>query len=89
MFLASLASCYALALAHVARKRSIELADVAVRAVGEYDGPKFVKLRVEVTTSHPREELQKFVDKAITWCYVSNTLNSDVKLDYSIDSVSA
>jgi uncharacterized OsmC-like protein len=44
---------------------------------------------VEVVSSHPREELQKFVDKAVTWCYVSNTLNSDVKLEYSIDQVQA
>ena len=76
VFLASLASCYALAIAHVARKRSIELADVAVRAVGEYDGPKFVKVRVEVTSSHSREELEPLLSRASAVCYVSNTLRA-------------
>jgi uncharacterized OsmC-like protein len=76
VFLASLASCYALAIAHVARKRSIELGDVAVRAVGEYDGPKFVKLRVEVTSSHPPHELEPLLARASAVCYVSNTLRT-------------
>ena len=76
MFLASLASCYALAIAHVARKRGIELADVAVRAVGEYDGPRFVKLRVEVTSSHPAAELEPLLERASAVCYVSNTLRA-------------
>jgi putative redox protein len=76
VFLASLASCYALAVAHVARKRNIELADVAVRAVGEYNGPRFVKLRVEVTSSHPREELEPLLARASAVCYVSNTLRT-------------
>lgn len=74
VFLASLASCYALAIGHVARKRGIELADVAVRAVGEYDGPKFVKVRVEVNSTHRREELEPLLSRASAVCYVSNTL---------------
>ena len=76
VFLASLASCYALAIAHVARKRSIELADVTVRAVGEYDGPRFVKVRVEVNSSHPRGELEPLLSRASAVCYVSNTLRA-------------
>lgn len=76
VFLASLASCYALALAHVARKRRIELADIAVRAVGEYDGPRFVKLRVEVTSSHPPEDLEPLLARASAVCYVSNTMRA-------------
>ncbi len=74
VFLASVASCFALAVAHVARKRDIELEDLSVRAVGTYDGPKFVKIRVEVTSSHEREELEQLVERASNVCYVSNTL---------------
>ena len=60
----------------MARKRRIELAGVAVRAVGEYDGPKFVKVRVEVSSSHPREELEPLLSRASAVCYVSNTLRA-------------
>ena len=76
MFLASLASCFTLALAHVARKRQIELPDISVRVVGTYDGPKFVHVRVEVTSSHPREELEKLAERASAVCYVSNTIRA-------------
>lgn len=63
-------------MAHVARKRSIELADLAVVAVGTYDGPKFSHIRVEVTSSHEREELEHLVERAKLVCYVSNTLRT-------------
>lgn len=61
-------------MAHVARKRGIELEDLAVRATGTYDGPKFVNVRVEVRSSHEREELNRLVERANAVCYVSNTL---------------
>jgi putative redox protein len=74
LFLASFASCFALSVAHVARKRGIELEDLSVRAVGTYGGPKFVNIRIEVTSSHDRAELEKLVERASAVCYVSNTL---------------
>lgn len=74
LFLASFASCFALSLAHVARKRGIELEDLSVRAIGTYGGPKFVSVRIEVTSSHDRAELEKLVERASAVCYVSNTL---------------
>jgi putative redox protein len=75
VFLASLASCFALAIAHVARKREVELPDLAVKATGTYDGPKFVNIRLDVTSSHnDREELASCVERASSVCYVSNTL---------------
>ena len=84
LFLAALGSCFTMAVYHAAKKRSVELADLAVTTTGHYEGLRFSEIKVEVVSTHPREELQKFVDKAKTWCYVSNTLNSDVKLDYVI-----
>ena len=68
----------------MARKRSIQLADVGVRAVGEYDGPRFVKLRVEVTSSHPREELEPLLARASAVCYVSNTMRTVNDVDVVI-----
>ncbi len=74
LFLASLASCFALAVAWAARKQGVVLEDLAVRAVGTYQGPKFAELRVEVSSSHERAELEKIVQRAKGACYVSNTL---------------
>ncbi len=74
LFLASLASCFALAVAWAARKQGVVLEDLAVRAVGTYQGPKFAELRVEVTSSHERAELERIVQRAKGACYVSNTL---------------
>lgn len=83
VFLASLASCFTLALHHVARKREISFPDLSVRATGTYDGPRFVKLVVEVSTSMPREVLDPLVERAKAVCYVSNTLRavSDVEVE--------
>ena len=76
LFLASLASCFALALAHVAGKRQIVLEHLSVRAVGMYEGPGFDELRVEVEADHPIEELAMLAERAAAVCYVSNTLRA-------------
>jgi putative redox protein len=76
VFLASLASCFTLAVHHVARKRDIALPDLSVRAVGEYDGPKFVRLVVEVTSTMPAAQLEPLLARAAAVCYVSNTLRA-------------
>ncbi len=60
----------------MARKRGIELPDIAVRAVGTYDGPRFTHVRVEVTSGHPREELEQLAAHASRVCYVSNTIRA-------------
>lgn len=76
VYLASVASCFTLAVYHVARKRSIELSDLQVRAVGEYKGPSFAKVRVEVSSSFPRSELEPLLERASAVCYVSNTMRA-------------
>lgn len=82
LFLASLASCYTLALYHVAKKRDLELGELAVRATGEYQGPKFVRVTLEVTSTLPREVLDPLLERASAVCYVSNTIRaiSDVEV---------
>ncbi|HEX3538968.1 MAG TPA: OsmC family protein [Acidimicrobiales bacterium] len=76
VFLASLASCFTLAVHHVARKRDLILPDLSVRAIGEYDGPKFGHLVVEVTSSLPPADLEPLVARAASVCYVSNTMRA-------------
>ena len=82
LFLASLAACFTLAVAHVARKRGVELPDLSVRVHGVYEGLRFGRIRVEVHSTYPRPELESFVERAKTYCYVSNTLNHELALEY-------
>jgi len=82
LFLSSLAACFAMSVAHVARKRGVELPDLAVRAHGEYEGLRFRRIRVEVQSSHPREELEAFIQRAISYCYISNTLQQKPEMEY-------
>jgi putative redox protein len=84
LLLASLASCFALAVAHAAGKRGVELPDLSVTAAGEYDGLAFGAIRVEVRSSHPRAELEGFVERAERWCYVSNTLRGQPAIEYVV-----
>lgn len=81
LFLASLASCYTLALYHVARKRDVELGELSVRAVGEYEGPKFRRLVLEVRSTLDRGVLDPLLERASAVCYVSNTLRAVSDVD--------
>lgn len=82
LFLAALASCFTLAVYHVAKKRDIELDGLSVRATGEYQGPKFARLVLEVSSATPRNVLDPLIERAKAVCYVSNTLRavSDVEV---------
>jgi len=76
LFLGSIAACFALAVHHVASRRGVELEDLSVTATGTYGGPKFVNIRVEITSSHERAEMEKLVERAKVVCYVSNTIRT-------------
>ncbi|MEV5966363.1 OsmC family protein [Kribbella sp. NPDC051952] len=80
LFLASIASCFTLALSYAARKRSIELTELSVRAIGTYDGLQFGAVEVEARIGAPEAELQRLVETAERVCYVTNTLRSGLKL---------
>jgi putative redox protein len=85
LFLASVATCFTMALVHIARKRRIELPeDLSVTAVGEYDGPSFGALRVEVQCARPPADLARLLEWAAGVCYVSNTLRNAPKVEYVI-----
>jgi putative redox protein len=84
LLLASVASCFALSVAHVAGKRRIELPDLEVTATGGYDGLRFATIRIEVRSSHPRDELAALVERARQVSYVSNTLRGHPALEYTV-----
>lgn len=73
LLLASLSSCYALALAWAARKRGFELPDLEVTATGTYQGTKFSELLLSVESSLDPEALTALFAPATRACYVSNT----------------
>jgi len=74
LLLASLSSCYALALAWAARKRGFELPDLEVTATGSYQGPKFAAIELTVTSSLAPDRLAPLLEPARRACYVSSTL---------------
>jgi putative redox protein len=83
LLLASLAACFALAVAHVVRKRGRELADVRVRVRGEYQGASFARITVEARSSEP-DLVRSVLDQAIRSCYVSNTIRGQPEIEYRV-----
>ena len=83
LFLASIASCFTLALSHSATKRGVELRGLRVDATGTYDGPRFTALRVTVHAEAPRgEELERLITVAERVCYVTNTLRLGPEIEF-------
>ena len=85
LLLASVASCFTLALVHSAGKRGVVLGRVRVEVVGDYAGLRFgaVHIRVDVTGPSPRE-LEDLIDAAKRVCYVTNTLRTAVNVSITV-----
>jgi putative redox protein len=88
LLLASLGACFAMAVAHAARKHGRELADVSVRVRGEYQGARFARITVEARSSQP-ELVRSLLDRAIRTCYVSNTMTGDPEIEYWVEEATA
>lgn len=76
LLLASVASCFTLALAFSARKLGMDLdPDTQVEVTGRYEGPQFSSIRIAVHTSAPAgEDLGTLIKSAERVCYVTRTL---------------
>jgi putative redox protein len=86
LLLASVASCFTLALAFSARKRDVPLSDLHVDVTGGYDGPRFSALRITVRAATPQgAELAKLITAAERVCYVTRTLASSPEISVEID----
>src|SRR6516164_1085012 len=83
--LAAMASCYALALQWAAGKRGITLPKLTVTATGTYDGPRFSRLRLSVSSELPAERVEPLVKPALRACYVSNTLAAAPTVEVSVE----
>ncbi len=73
LLLASLSSCFALAVSWAARKADVELPDLEVTATGTYAGTKFASLVLSVESSLAPDVLAPLLGVAERACYVSNT----------------
>jgi putative redox protein len=85
MLLGTIGACFAMAVYHAARKREVELPDLAVRVRGEYEGPRFKRIVMDVLSSHEdRGLLEELKDQAIGFCYVTNTILRTPELDVRV-----
>jgi uncharacterized OsmC-like protein len=74
LLLASLGSCFTLAVGHVAAKRGIPVNAIEVVVTGTYDGPSFRDFVVDVYIDAAEERIDELLERAKSVCYVSNTL---------------
>lgn len=74
LLLASIASCFTLAMAYAADKRGIELPGLRVRVVGTYEGLKFTRIELLIKAAVPSGVLEELISDAERVCYVTNTL---------------
>jgi uncharacterized OsmC-like protein len=79
---ASLASCFCLALGHVARKRDIELPNLRVTVRAERAGRELRYERLVVIAEADVPDLDRLLERARAFCWVSNTLAGGVELEY-------
>lgn len=84
LFLASLATCFTMAVAHVARKRDIKLEQLAVRVEADYEGNRFAWMRVQVTTDLADADAERLIERARAYCFVSNTLIEPPRIEYAV-----
>lgn len=87
LLLAAVASCFTLALAHVARKGGTELPGLRVDATGTYSGPRFSAVHIAVHTTHPPgPELDALIAAAERVCYVTRTLRTCPDITVTADA---
>ncbi|HSE07494.1 MAG TPA: OsmC family protein [Nocardioidaceae bacterium] len=76
LFLASIASCFVLALVWAARRAGHELPGLQVRVVGTYAGPRFSRVEIEVSSDASGAVVDDLLPEAERVCYVTNSLRN-------------
>jgi putative redox protein len=87
LMFAGLASCFALALGWVARKRDLELPGLRVEVTAERPGRELRYDDVVVTASADVPVDPELVEKAVRFCWVSNTFATPPKIEYRATEV--
>ncbi|HSD75935.1 MAG TPA: OsmC family protein, partial [Solirubrobacteraceae bacterium] len=91
LFCASMASCFCLAVAHVAGKRGIATPGLEVTVEAERAGTELRYGRMTVTATAAMEPavLDELVGRAVRFCWVSNTLAEGVDVEYRSTAMNA
>jgi len=84
LFCGALASCFCLAIGHVARKRSIDVPGLIVRVRSERAGRELRYARLVVACAAEVDDavLDMLIERARPFCWVSNTLAAGVEVEY-------
>jgi putative redox protein len=84
LFCASLATCFCLAVAHVAGKRDVATPGLEVTVRAERSGRelRYERLVVTASAAMDAEALDGLVRRAVRFCWVSNTLAAGVAVEY-------
>jgi putative redox protein len=84
LFCGALASCFCLAIGHVARKRSLDVPGLEVTVRSERAGRelRYARLVVECAAAVEDEVLDMLIERARPFCWVSNTLAARVEVEY-------
>ncbi len=85
LLLASVVSCFAIAMAYVAEKFSTDLPDLQVTATGTYDGPRFSAIAISLASTAAREALEQLIPQAKRVCYVTNTLRQSPEITVGVE----
>jgi putative redox protein len=89
LLFAGLASCFALALGHAARKRGIALPGLRVEVIAERPGRelRYDRVCVSASADMPTDQLAELVRKAEPFCWVSNTFAQPPQIEYRATEV--
>jgi len=84
LFCGALASCFCLAIGHVARKRAIDVPGLLVRVRAERAGRelRYARLLVACAADVDDAVLDMLIERARPFCWVSNTLAAGVEVEY-------
>jgi organic hydroperoxide reductase OsmC/OhrA len=88
LFLASIASCFTLAVAYSARKQAIVLDSLSVTVTGTYDGPRFRAINIVSRLGCDPADVEILVRAAERVCYVTNTLRSEIDITVEASAAS-
>jgi putative redox protein len=81
LLLASVASCFTLALVYSAKELGLTADGIDVKVTGTYDGPRFSDLRIAVRlVGVDPAARQRLLQAAHGVCYVTNTLRNPPKI---------
>jgi putative redox protein len=89
LLLAAVGTCMCLAVAHVARKRRIEITQLSLDIGAEKDMQafRFREISLTVRADLPQDKLDPLIEQARHYCFVSNTLIAGCAIHWTAESL--